>query len=458
MKNTRILLLVGAGLLCVLATMIFVFRENHSSKEPRQQPEIVRSADQAPAPKEWRTEEAVVNEDATTKIDKVSVNMSNAEFARLRVSLPAPVDKPWKGPFYDSQSCFAEDKKLAAVEVLPLWIRKAMLAGKVEMAARYLWSYLKFTEDQHPEVATKAVISLYRMGDYNDTALAKMKQWIESGYAYSYLDDAAATSDPKDIRQQVLEEVAFTNDKRLNDAIFAVWSEGQSNEGKELASVDYGYFLETHGRELPADYWTQRLDNPYGFANALEVAEKNATPEITAKLQGLFEELRAKPAVSADAGRAASVASALFRQTGEARYRDYLAEQARTQLASGSFERSLRKILEGLAATDDKAALKVVENAMQHENAVVREMAVDALGKTRDPAATELLFESALEKAKDGKRFPAGELRALLAQNDPTAESKYESLKQRLLSGQLGWSATTSDFAALEFFRKHGRQ
>jgi len=459
MSNRRILFIVGATLLCALVAMILVSGEKPSSSEPRQQPRLARSTDQPPVAEKQRVNESVVKEeDAATKIGKVSVKMSNAEFSHLRVSLPAPANKPWKGPFYDSQTCFDEDKKLAAVEVLPIWMRKAMLAGETEMAARYLWSYLRFTDDKKPEVAMTAVVSLYRMGDYNDTALGKMRQWVESDFASSYLDAAAATSDRKDIRQQVLAELAFANDKRLNDVILEVWSKNQSSEGKELASVDYGYFLENHGRELPSEYWVGRLDKPYGFENALEVAQKRSSPELTAKLQGIFEELHARPAATPDASRAASVASALFRQTGDGRYRDYLAEQARAQLASGSFESSLSKVLVGLATTNDKAALEIVATAMHHDNEVVREMAIDALGSSHDPAATELLFEAATKKAKQGKGFPARELRALLAQDDPRADSKYGRLQQSLVSGQLGWSATTSDFEALEFFRKHGRR
>ena len=105
-----------------------------------------------------------------------------------------------------------------------------------------------------------------------------------------------------------------------------------------------------------------------------------------------------------------------------------------------------------------KAALEVVSTAMRHDKEVVREMAIDALGESRDPAAAELLFGEAMQRAKQGIGFPAREMRALLAQDDPSADSKYERLQQALLSGQLGWAATTSDFEALEFFRKHGRQ
>jgi len=384
--------------------------------------------------------------------------MSDLEFKHLKVGLPAPVNEPWKGPFFDSRSCFEPDKKETAVDVLPMWIRQALAANKPEMAARYLWSLIKLSEDKEPAIATKGVLAIYRLGDFHEAASDRMVDWIESGFAYRYSDSTSGSSTSKDIRAQVLEELELNNDRGLDQSIYDAWQRNQTTEGKDLAAVDYAYYLEKRGRELPADYWMQRLDNPSGFANALEIAEKKATPEDIAKLKGIFEQLRARPAASADAGRAASVASALFRQTGDAGYRDYLAEQAKTQLASGSFESSLRKVLEGLAATNDESALDVVSAAMEHENAVIRELAIDALGETRDPAAAELLFAAAIKRATEGKGFPAREMRALLAQDDPSSDSKYERLQQALLSGQFGWSATTGDFEALEFFRKNGRQ
>src|SRR5690606_4654664 len=122
---------------------------------------------------------------------------------------------------------------------------------------------------------------------------------------------------------------------------------------KEL-SVDYAYYLEKNGRELPLGYWIQRLDSPQNFINALGVvAEKNIS-QVTVKLQALFQELKTKPADSVDAGKAAGVAAVLFRKSREVIYRDYLTEKAKVQLASNSFESSLPKILDGLAVTNDK--------------------------------------------------------------------------------------------------------
>jgi len=456
----RSLLLLAFLAVVVGAIVLFGLRPREADhdmtdKTRKALPEPLPSVSQAPVTTNAQKPSTV--HDAAKKIGEVSLKMNDTEFSRLKVNLPPPVRKEWKGPLFDSSTCFEPQNKSIAVRVLPVWIRKAVLSGEFEMASGFLWSFMQFLNDAAPEISTAATIGLYRMGDFKDAARHQMRKWIENGFEYSY-SDATAVGEAKDIRAQVLEELQLNNDRGLDQFIYDNWLRNQATEGKELAAVDYAYYLQKRGRDLPGEYWAQRLDNPYGFEHALEVAEQKSAPELTTKLQTIFEQLRARPAATPDASRAASVASALFRQTGDARYRDYLAEQAQAQLASGSFESSLPKVLEGLAGTKDKAALEIVSGAMQHDNEMVREMAIDALGKSRDPAAAELLFEAAIQKAKQGKGFPARELRALLAQDDPSAESKYERLQQALLSGQLGWSATTSDFEALEFFRKHGRQ
>lgn len=387
---------------------------------------------------------------------------SDLEFDHSKVTLPAPVDGPWKAAFLDSKSCLDADKKESAVKVLPIWIRKAVADNKPEVAARYLWSLEKLSEDKELPVATGATLAIYRMGDYKGVAAARMQAWIESGIDFHYFDTQYGSSDYKDIRAQVLEVLDLANDRSLDEAIYKVWMKNPAPDAEELASVDYAYYLQQHGRALPADYWMRRLENPYGFEHALEITGKKATPEVTAKLKGLFEQLRTAPAAGPNAdrniARAAGVASLLFRQTKEAVYRDYLMEQARPQLASGAFEESLQNVLDGLAATNDKAALDIVATAMQNGNNVIGMMAIDALGKSQDPAATELLFAAAAQKAKDGKGFPRQEMHALLAQNTPAADTKYKQLQQELLSGKLGWQATASDFDTLEFFQKHMRR
>lgn len=451
---------IGAVALLVVAAVVFLARQDDrdmakmasaSSASPSTPIPVTSPSPVAKEPESKMFVDQFVEEGGFPQ-------MGDLEFSRFQVDLPKPVNAPWKGPLFNSESVFREDVKLTAVDVLSTWIRKAVHEGKQDIAARFLWSLMRLAEDANPEVATNAVFQIYRLGDIDRFAISKMREWIEKDVSYKgYVTKNGATV-YADVRARVLDDLAFFRDRSLDDVIYSKWRENQATEGKNLAAVDYAYYLEKHGRELPVGYWMQRLDNPYGFEHALEIAEQKAAPEVTTKLQSIFEQLRSRPATTPEAGRAASVAASLYRQTGDARYRDYLIEQARVPLASGSFESSLPEVLEGLAATNDKAALEVVSTAMRHENTVIQEMAIDALGKSRDPAAAELLFEAAIQKAKQGKGFPARELRALLAQGDPSADSKYERLQQALLSGQLGWSATRSDFESLEFFRKHGRQ
>ncbi len=334
-----------------------------------------------------------------------------------------------------------------------------LAAGSSDMAGRYLWTLIRFTQDENTEIQTKAVLSLYRLGDSNFVAAKQMRRWMEDGSSLTFLSSDLGQTEFKDIRAKVLQELDFYHDASFDDMIYKVWSDRRNNEGKDVAAVDYAYYLEKHQRELPLDYWMQRLDNPYGFVNALDIAEKKGTPEVTAKLQPLFEELRAKSGGhNANPGKTAAVASALFRLTGDVQYRDYLIEKAQTQINRSSYNDGLSENLQGLAASNDQAALEIVLTEARQGKPVVQTLAIEALGMTRDPAATNLLFDSAMQKAEDGTGFPAEELRALLSQNLPIADSKYEQLKQELLSGKLRWSAAKSDFDALEFFRKHGRQ
>ncbi|HEX8371725.1 MAG TPA: HEAT repeat domain-containing protein [Chthoniobacterales bacterium] len=381
--------------------------------------------------------------------------MSDLEFARLRVALPKPVKRKWRGAVFNSENAFEKDRKEVVVEVLPGWIRRALLKGDVGAAAGYLWTLKELAADDDPGISSEATLSIYRLGDVEGFARTKMSEWITKGWDYRTYDRSFGKSEYLDIRARALREAAYSNDRSFDELVFKVWQQERTTEGKTLESVDHGSYLEKRGRALPIEYWMERLDNPRGFTNALKVAHERGTPEVTAKLQAIFSQLHASPAFSPDAGRAASLASVLFRQTGDVIYRDYLIEQARTQLALRSFESSLQNVLEGLATTNDKTSIRAVAAAMEHENTIISEMAIAALGKTPDPAATEYLFLSALRKTREQKGFPSRELRALLTQNCPAGDADYQRMQRLLLSGRIGWAATTSDFDQLEFFRKN---
>jgi hypothetical protein len=384
-------------------------------------------------------------------------NISDFEFARLRVALPEPVNKPWRGAVFNSNNYLEPDRKLRVVEILPGWIRKAMHEGNADLAARFLWSLKRLAEEDDEEVSSEAVLAIYRLGDIDEFARNRINDWIKSGWDFKTYDTSFGKSEFMDIRARVLREFSFYHDTSFNGSIYEAWEKNQAVEETGLCEVDYAYFLEAHGRELPNDYWMERLNNPFGFAPALEIAMRKNLPELTSKLSSLFESIRDSQPASGDARRAANVASVLFQKTGDVRYLGYLIDQAKISLNSSSFESNLSEVLSGLAATNDQAALEVVSSAIESENGVIRDMAIGALGRASSPATAELLFEEAIEKATTGAGFPAREMRALLAQNDPSADSKYERLQQLLLSGKLGWTATKGDFDKLELFRKYKR-
>lgn len=391
--------------------------------------------------------------------DKLTdLKMSDVEFCRFKVNLPAPVKKAWTAPLFDSSNFLEPGNKGAALKVLPGWIRKALHAGEVELAASYLWSLKTLAEDHDPKLSSDAVLAIYLLGDFNQYARTKIESWIRDGWRCKTYDGTLGRSEIMDIRARVLRELQFANDRSFDGVIYETWLQTQGTDAEDLESVDYAYYLEKNGQNLPSDYWLQRLNKRRGFTNAFEITRTNATPQVTQKMVSIFEELRAIRPANVDAGRAALAAAASFRLTGKVQYRDYLMDRTREQLELGSNVDSLVQLLEGLATINDTEAFAIVTGAMSHKNTIIQEMAIEALGKSSDSQAADLLFEAAIKKSKSGVGFPGDEMRALLARNEPNADSKYDQLKQALLNGEQGWEATTSDFEVLEFIRNHGRE
>ncbi len=236
-------------------------------------------------------------------IAHVSVNMSPWEFTHLRVHLPKPVDGPWKGALFDSQTCFQPDVKLTAVGALSGWIRKAVLTGNDDLAGRYLWTLLKFTDDTNQEVKVAAVISLYQMGDSNGVALAKMKEWVANGADIRTLSSDFGVSKVQDIRERMLQETKYYNDTSLVATVYDVWAKSQGNEDKILGSVDYAYYLENQGMKLPAEYWINRLKTTHALEHTLSVLEARKPEGVTEALQSLFGRLQAAPMIKKMEGK-----------------------------------------------------------------------------------------------------------------------------------------------------------
>jgi hypothetical protein len=383
--------------------------------------------------------------------------MGGLEFKSLPVTLPPPIDAPWKAAFFDSDLALGEWKSIA-LEVLPEWIRNAVFAGDSELAGRYLATLIKLANDGDLKTSSEAVFSLYRLGDSDGIAVGHIKRWIEKDIGALGSVTNGLWAEVKDIRAIALDVIRHDKNEELLDTIYKKWSSSGPDASKHSIVADYGYFLETHGKPLPADYWFQRLQVTGNFGNTIEVLEQKRPPEVVDRLKARFQQLSRSPAVSNDAGYAAMLASSLFRLTAEPQYREYLEKRVAQQLDENRVEGSLDHFLTGLGATNDLQALPVIETAMKHKNSVVREWAYWALGNCRLAEATEMLYKSAVDEATSTKLIPVDQLAALLTQRLPEADAKYEELKAAILGREFGFFAPSNDFSNLEYYRKLGRK
>ena len=104
-----------------------------------------------------------------------------------------------------------------------------------------------------------------------------------------------------------------------------------------------------------------------------KLLKQGSLPGLLEKLQSLFDALKNKPAWSADTGRAAETASAIFRIGGQ-NNRDYLSTRAQAYVDSGEVDKSLNKTLMSLAKTNDTTATQVLAKGLESKNDVIHEV------------------------------------------------------------------------------------
>jgi hypothetical protein len=289
------------------------------------------------------------------------------------------------------------------------------------------------------------------MGDSRGIAIAEMRERINSGVRSTHLSIGINGSQFRDTRAEILDETSFFNDGSLVEAVYDAWQKNADHERSELSSVDYAYYLEQHGRTLPTEYWIRRLDEPKAFENAVKVFEKRAPAEASARLERDLEQLNARSGSS----RLIELQSALYRLTGKSEYENALVTFVQSKLGSGRIDPDLHAGLMALGASCAPASLEVLASAMNSKNLVLRDAAIDALGKHRTAEARNMLVKSAEDRAREGEGFPFHELNALIEQGEPAADQQYERLKAELLGGILSWHASIADFAQLDFRRAH---
>ena len=372
-------------------------------------------------------------------------------WVRVRVRLPAPVNAPWKGGLFDSGSLDNHVHKGAAVEVLPLWIRNALAEGNADLAARYLWSLLQLIDDRDPETAVRATFAIYRLGDVNDRALTQMRRWIEDGWRHPHSEGGYGWSQYSDVRKFVLDELAYYRDGRLNDAIYARWQADLPAEEGILEKLDYGYFLENHVRRLPPDYWLSRLDHFHGVENTLAVLQSRRPAGFVNELQSFFTAHQGARTDSIYAERNVRFAAVLYNETRDETYLRYLLDAMKAGIAASLGMKRFSALLESLAVTNAQPSLDLLAGLLNNPK-VGTDPVLAALGRSSNPRALQMVVAEAERQAAE--RFPKAALASLLAQRKPEADVAYQELKTALLSGRLGWLASTRDFEALEFFRK----
>ncbi len=374
-------------------------------------------------------------------------NASESEYNHLRVKLPPPIDAPWEVGMFDSQTALGEWKD-RALELLPRWIRKAVLAGNSDLAGRYLATLIKLADSPDIDTSSEAVFALYALGDYNGIAAGHFKRWIQDDVASKRIQSNGFFAEIEDIRAFALRVIDVDRDRELLDVIYRKWAAAKTDGSKHDSKVDYAFFLETHGRTLPAEYWFQRLESRIDFGNTVAILEEKNPPGLLEQFQARFERGNSR---STD-----MLASSLFRMTGEPRYLEYLVSSAEDQLKEGI--RGLSEhTLNGLAETNDARALSVLEKALQDPNSLVRKMAATALGRSTRSEATAMLYESAIKAAAAEKLVPTYQLKALLSQKTPEADVRYDQFKESAISGKLGFAAATSSFDDLDFYKRRSR-
>lgn len=108
----------------------------------------------------------------------------------------------------------------------------------------------------------------------------------------------------------------------------------------------------------------------------------------------------------------------------------------------------LRRPLRGKSETGVSEAKRV----LAAENTVLQEIAVQALSRSKNPAAFKLIGSCAEEQIKKGG-FPSAALMALVSSQDDRADLVYLGLKNKLIAA----GHIEEDFDSREFIRRHPR-
>lgn len=383
---------------------------------------------------------------------------SEIEFEFAQVKLPIPINGYWKGPFFDSKDYNeSREKRRWAVEVLPGWIRKAVLTDEGEKAAKYLFTLIEIAENSNDSLGIEAALALYRLGDYKNTALNAMSEVLTSDEDKDYSDfydrgSQISGNEQLDPRQVILNHLQFYKDSRLDSQIYQLWEKNGATD-KLLGIVDYAYYLEQTGNALPVDYWMDRLEMNSYFDNAVNVIKDRRSEFPLEDLVRIFRISSEQQWPPIARNKSPMLASVLFNMTQIDEFKQYLYKKANLSLSGTRDGFSVEQVFYGIADIGDPESILILENAVSSD---LKVLAMKALGRTQSPQATLIISREALREAKRNI-FPRDALNSLVMQNTKQADTYYSDIRNGLITGAYGWQAVENDFKMLDFIKENLR-
>lgn len=373
----------------------------------------------------------------------VGQHLSGPEFSMQRMSLPQPKAVQWKAPFFDSSTCLDVQHARAALEVLPDWIRKAVLSGETDKAAGYLHSLFQLMNDKDSELRADTALALLKPGSSDTAVLKELANVIKGSEAGLTTAGVPGQTRVVSRRQNLLEHLEFYDDHSFDLVAKEALAVSASATPLTEATAELSRFLERMGHPQPDKFWVDQLGDPDGVGLASETLSKRASPETINEMRKIFEQ---NPA-SLKGIAAASVALSF---TKDAVLEQQLLAHVQKSLAEGRADPTLEPALSGLLTAKTDAGLSAAKTFLASENVVMHDIALRALSQSRHPPALTVIRDYAEQRVQAGQ-FPTNALQSLAMLADKEGDAAVSALKARLLS--IGHSE--SDFALIEFIRHH---
>ena len=439
MKFPKVILLAGIALAIALAVLIQVRDSGRKREQQRESPPDNRKDAEASQP---------VGGGQVPKLAPPEILGSDSEIKMMRVTLPPPSNEPWEGPFFNSRTCFEAKHASACVSVLPVWILKAVRAGDQDKAAGYLGTLIRLVGHPDPEVSAEAALALYRLGDSGDVAFNALLAILRNGSSLQLQDPTGkgVLGNYHSLQQVILSHADFYQDKRFVEPVRQIWQDLREGGTEQPDTVDFAYYLASHGIDLGKDYWFARLDSRKGLEATLDTLNRTRPPGTAEALQGAYDRL----ADYRQSVASVNIAASFYQVSGNKEALDYLFTVARAGSGAGAPLPGFSKAIATALAADPGKAAPLLKQALENSNDVIRETALAAIPQSGYPEAIPLLRDEALITAGK-RRFPSRELRALLNVGSPEAIREFTALKKQLLDPPLGWTA--NDFGELDFLK-----